>query len=221
MGTLRSDEMLDPIAATGVASSIITFIDFSYKVSERTIELSKSFGELPKELQTCERLVAILGRSAQRLKLRGSGTATVPTAAESDLELLLDGCIETTESLLIILSKLKGAPGSLQFRRAIKSLKAEGRIAAIRSSLDQHILEILVVLEERCAGVMEETRLALDRRLFPTFFSPILPGKSLLNFEMHTTHCTDSYYRTSNIWLINWIKALPKCRISSGVVIAT
>lgn len=152
--------MPDPITVAGLASSIFTFIQFSYKITKRSIELSKAYGELPKELQACERLVRTLSSTLKRLdsRLRPGSVHTAHIDADSDLILLLEDCVETAESLSIIFDGLKGTADLLQFRRAIKTLWKEGRITKIRQSLDQYILEILMSLGESGLGKLEETR---------------------------------------------------------------
>lgn len=153
--------MAEIVAAAGLASSIITFIDFSCKVGTRLNELRKLFNELPSDLRTCERLVKILEKSLRRLQCQyaPATSPTSPAGMEEDLELLVEGCTETIGDLIELLDCLKAKSSrKLEFRRALKIVRAEGKILAFERSLDQYLIDILVVLGESHGAAIERLR---------------------------------------------------------------
>lgn len=153
--------MAELVAAAGLASSIITFIDFSCQFGTRLNELRKLVKELPADLQTCERLVKILGKSLRRLQSQYAPTTspTSPGGMEEDLELLVEGCTETIGDFIEILDNLKAKSSRKhEFRRALKIVRAEGKILGFERSLDQYLIDILVVLGESHEAAIERIR---------------------------------------------------------------
>lgn len=69
--------------------------------------------------------------------------------------LLLEGWGDTAKSLLAVVDDLKGSEGLLQFRRAIKSLK-EGQISRLWRTLDQYVLELITVFQEKTDNNVKE-----------------------------------------------------------------
>ena len=143
--------MVDPLTGIALTSSLVTIVEVGYKVIKRTSEFSHLLGDLPPDLQSCKDLVDIIVRTGERLQRKfplcvGDGAIHgPPTELQADLEILFAQCHETATSFSDLLSSLEGS-GALS--RAIKLARKEGKIAQIRSRLDQHVLAILFALGE-------------------------------------------------------------------------
>jgi hypothetical protein len=126
--------MAEAIAAIGLASSIITFIDFSKKFGSLVRAISKVQGSLPKELEECHEyvdIVAVWLEGARRL------TAPISTTVEEDqhLQNAIQRCSQTAGELLVLLESVSKDPGPVEnrslrqkTRESITSVKKAGKI---------------------------------------------------------------------------------------------
>ena len=150
--------MVDPIIATGLASSILTLIEVGYKISKRTIEFSRLLGELPPDLQECSNLMDVLVRTSKRLQAQlevESASIGPITALYADLESLFNQCNQTSSALLSFLDQLRN---SNSLSKAIQISRKEGQILKTRNKLDQYILALLFIFEEHQQAFNEDLK---------------------------------------------------------------
>jgi len=126
--------MAEAIAAVGLTSSIITFIDFSKDFSRLVRSMSKGQGSLPRELEECHEYVGIV---AAWLEDARRSTNPINTTAKEDqhLEDAIQRCSQTATELFVLLESVSrgsvpAGNGSLiqRSREAISSVKKAGKI---------------------------------------------------------------------------------------------
>ena len=149
--------MADPLTGVGLAASLVTLLEVSYKIAKCTKELSERHGKLPPDLLACNDLISITRRTCERLKLRSErDQAGGPaTAFQADLTDLIDQYNETQNEFSHIIQSLQA---SNTFLKAIKLIRREEGILRIRNALDRHTLAILFVLEEDNSAARVESR---------------------------------------------------------------
>jgi hypothetical protein len=64
--------MAEALAAVGLASSIITFIDFSVEFRKLVRSISQSHGSLPKELEECHEYIGVVAVLCRMRMCRGN-----------------------------------------------------------------------------------------------------------------------------------------------------
>ena len=149
--------MLDPVSASSLASSIVTFVDFTYKVGKRTYELSRMTGELPPDIQKCKDVVEILARATTRMhtELSPNNTICPATALDADLSQLFEQCTKITETFLDLLGELSSARS---FSKVLKIIRKEGRLQRIHDALDKHLIEIMYLLSSQASLQRQEIK---------------------------------------------------------------
>jgi hypothetical protein len=133
--------MAEAFAAIGLASSIITFIDFSKEFGCLVRDISKGQGSLPKELEECHEYVDIVA-----VWLDGTMRLTEPidTTVEEDqhLQNAIQRCSQTAGELLVLLESVSKDPGPVESRSLrrrtrgpIGSIKWAGKITWKREQI--------------------------------------------------------------------------------------
>jgi uncharacterized protein Yka (UPF0111/DUF47 family) len=134
---------MDPITAVGFAASILNFVDYSHKVVTGTIEVFKS-GKTSKNGHISE-VISDLNDAAKDL-------AKVPpgrSVHEKALHQLSASCQELAEELTNLLAKLSTTPEHskwISVRVALRSMRKEGKVAELESTLDRYRSQILLRL---------------------------------------------------------------------------
>jgi N-terminal domain on NACHT_NTPase and P-loop NTPases len=151
--------MAEALAAAGLASSIITFIEFGVKLAKLTKQVYDAHGELPKDLQKCQSIVDEFSDWVRNLKTR-QDTALPPSHCEHSLKRALDECINDCDELLGIFENLlsKGTAGKASFKLVLRAMRKEGRIEKAQKSLENHKNELRLRIAERTMEMVEETR---------------------------------------------------------------
>jgi hypothetical protein len=153
--------MVDPVSSAGLASSIVTFLTLAYQVGERTRTFARLAGELPPDLQSCKDLVDVILRCSERLKAQvfdnsSQGAVAGPlTAHETDLSALFDQCAGTASEIVTLFDKVNG---SSSFKKALQSIRKQGKLHSIRNELEQQILTILFVFQEGAQSLTKDIR---------------------------------------------------------------
>ncbi|KAL1599464.1 hypothetical protein SLS60_007267 [Paraconiothyrium brasiliense] len=153
--------MLDPISASSLAGSIVTFCDFTYKVGKRVYELSQLQGELPADIQKCKEIAEILERATQRFSTQlPSSSAGQPavgpsTLLEADLLQLFNQCTDITKSFLDLLEEFANAKS---LSKVLKVVRKEGKLPRIHDDLDRHLLEIMYLLNGQTSTQTKEIK---------------------------------------------------------------
>ncbi|KAH7369671.1 hypothetical protein BKA65DRAFT_470928 [Rhexocercosporidium sp. MPI-PUGE-AT-0058] len=126
------------LAAVGLVSNIISFIDFSIEFGQLVRDVAQAHGQLPQELEECHEYVKTISSWLANIK----NNLVVPTrlgAEEEDanLEAAILRCTDTSNNLIKLLSSLGGAAGVEQgastarfdkIRDGLRSVKRAGKI---------------------------------------------------------------------------------------------
>jgi hypothetical protein len=155
--------MVDPITASGLASSIITFIEIGYKVGERTAQFARLSGRLPRDLEALKVLVDVVIRSGRRLHASITSQESVPSQAMSDFKDIFEQYSGIAEELVRILDQINGAgsSSSSSLQKAVKSIRKEGRLQRMRNDLHEKTLIFLQLLEEHTQNLNREMRFVI------------------------------------------------------------
>lgn len=94
---------MDPVSAIGLASSILTFVDFSWKLVQGTLEIYHSPDGTSDENARLEHVIADLDLLADSLQTGVSAR----TRAERNIKDLAEDCREDSKALLELLSEMK------------------------------------------------------------------------------------------------------------------
>lgn len=97
---------MDPASAIGVASSVLAFIDFSWKLIHGTVEIYRSPDGTSDENARLEDVMDDVKSLAESLQ----AGVSVRTKAERNIKRLAQDCQEDAEELLGLLSEMK-VPG--------------------------------------------------------------------------------------------------------------
>jgi hypothetical protein len=144
--------MLEPLVAVSLVGNVITFVEFSAKIVDRTKQFGSS--SLPHELATtrcvCNDLILSIQRALETL--RPSVGANVLTALDLELLELLKDALEDLVQFrgkLDLLSLQNGSNGWQKFRRAVKIAWQESAIQDLQSALDRYQVAFSRHLVER------------------------------------------------------------------------
>jgi hypothetical protein len=134
---------MDPISAVGFAASIITFIDFGYKVVTGTLEVLKT-GSLSENTH-----ISIVINDFHAVV---KPLASLP-AGKSDHEVALRElgvkCRDLSQKLVDLLERLKTSPNGSTWksvRAALRSMRKRGEIRELEDQLGKYRSEIMTRL---------------------------------------------------------------------------
>ncbi|KAE9374930.1 hypothetical protein N431DRAFT_283765, partial [Stipitochalara longipes BDJ] len=136
---------MDPITAVGFAASILTFVDFSHKIVTGTIEVFKS-GKTAKNAHISE-VISDLKDAAKYLEKLPPGRS----GHEKALRQLSASCQELAKELTTLLAKLSTTPGHSKWtsaRVALRSMRKDGKVVELESTLDKYRAQILLRLTQ-------------------------------------------------------------------------
>lgn len=126
--------------AAGLASSILTFIEVSYKITKGAHEIYTSVSGTTEEHAHVVNVISDLEKASGRLAVPGGGDA--------ELASLSDQCRALSQDLLGILHKLQVKDKNVlrSFSVAFASARKQKEIALIEKRLDQYRQQILLRL---------------------------------------------------------------------------
>lgn len=161
--------MAEALAASGLASSIVSFIDFSVKLAKLIKDFYDAHGELPKDLRKCQGLVDEFSGWIRDLQVRQTNKMTVPTKAEAALQGAVDRCASECQNLIRIYTDLIPMNGQASvvrgrisdFKLALKAMRTDERIKRAQQSLECCKNDLRLCIAERTLSIAEETRLEL------------------------------------------------------------
>lgn len=135
---------MEPLAALGLASNVLQFVDFSSNLVRDAAKVYHSTSGLPAELED----VVIITDSLDSYMGRLSPPALSPSAPADNKALiaLVSSCQETCRDLKQLVENIKGKdPGSRRdsFRVAWRSLRSKGRLEELEKRLDRYRSQIL------------------------------------------------------------------------------
>ncbi|KAH9208161.1 hypothetical protein DL95DRAFT_231652, partial [Leptodontidium sp. 2 PMI_412] len=134
---------MDPITAVGFAASILTFIDFSYKVVTGTAEVFQS-GSTSKNTHLSE-IIGDLKNASEKLK----DWPTPKSDHEKALQQLSVSCQEVAQRLVNLLARLSTTPGKskwMSVRVVLRGMKKDGEVEELENTLDKYRSQIILRL---------------------------------------------------------------------------
>jgi hypothetical protein len=157
--------MAEAFAVIGLTASMTSLIHFSLKVAKLARKIHDSVSGTFEDLSDIEFLMMQLSGIAVRTRdhLDPPGLVTAPTETETDLQCLVEKCLDATKSLLAILEHLKskGRKSGLEsIRLAIASARKDEKITKLLYTLDRYRSQLLLYLVERSQYVLRITFLS-------------------------------------------------------------
>jgi len=133
---------MDPIGIVGLASAIITFVDFSWTLVAGAIEIYKSNEGIHKDNAKLEGVISNLASASEELERMNQAK----TGAEQRIKQLAKNCQDDAKLLLQILQKVK-LPGKRtpwkSLRTQIASMTTKSDIEELKGQLQEYRSEIL------------------------------------------------------------------------------
>jgi hypothetical protein len=137
---------MDALAAVGLASNIISFIDFSCELITGAREVYKSGDGRTAENATLESILVDLEEFSQGLITDLKAT----TSNERALLRLSTDCLKLSQELSSVLAKLKTSGGNMKWkslRTKWTSMRKERHISSMESRLSSYRGQILIRLQ--------------------------------------------------------------------------
>ncbi|KAG7118853.1 hypothetical protein HYQ45_015437 [Verticillium longisporum] len=152
---------MDPVSAAGFASSLITFIDFSYKLIQGSVDLYKSAAGATDDNVRISSIVDDLKKITETISTPATPADDGPHTRELN-KLALD-CHGVSKELTDILEKLKRREGNKAWRSleaAWKSMRKSDKVAALENQLAtyrmQLLLRISIILNDNQTSVKKQ-----------------------------------------------------------------
>jgi hypothetical protein len=121
--------MAEALAAAGLASSIIAFIDFSIEFGRLVRSISQSQDSLPRELEECHEYIKIVAVWLEGVK-RSIQPVSMTVEEDRHLEGAIHRCSQTATELLVLLESL--SRGSLPAENVSRVQRTRGAISSIK-----------------------------------------------------------------------------------------
>ena len=148
---------MDPLSALSLTATIITFVDFGFKVSRRLAEYSKAGVEdIPQTLETIATQLPLLLNALERVKAN-LADSKLDYDTRCILRGVVAGCTAQVGKVDKILDKVLSVEGDskvVRIRKAIKSLGTDDKLVAIEKDLQTYISVLILhhVIDESVAA---------------------------------------------------------------------
>ncbi|MCJ1311572.1 hypothetical protein MMC25_005245 [Agyrium rufum] len=129
---------MDPITAIGLASAIITFVDFGSKIVRRLEELSAA-GEVPKVFREIRTRLPLIITTIDRTR---DAAKNLSRSAEEALSSVVESCYSQVKQLEEILQRFTAEKGESSWRKGFKatlSIMEETKVQRIESALRENV----------------------------------------------------------------------------------
>lgn len=140
---------MDPATVIGLASAILTFVDFSAKIISTAKEIQSSASGATAEHEEIGKAIGRLEDLTQHLDTQSPKKTLALTPQDKKLLELQKRCITVSSELQKILESIQSKkPGSKvdSVRVALKTWKNKGKIEELQSRLDRHRQEVFGVI---------------------------------------------------------------------------
>lgn len=137
---------MDPLSAIGVASSVVQFIDFGFKVATRLKEYNSASTDVPKSLRHISAQLPLLLNALDRVKT-SIEVERVDLDTRCILKGVVSGCKQQVEKIDKIMDKVLHVPGDSLVTRVQKvfvGLKNDDKVLEIEKNLQTYI-QVLVL----------------------------------------------------------------------------
>ncbi|KAI1178971.1 hypothetical protein F4777DRAFT_42061 [Nemania sp. FL0916] len=153
---------MDPLAALGLAASVIQFVHFTSSLVKGTSKIYRS-GE--GKAQTLESIYQKLSQLSAALKTVNSVDQVSAVGYRNDLQSIAEGCRADSELLLSLISKLKSKPSGSplwdSFRQTLREILAQGELQELRDRIEERERVMLLQLVD----ITRMSVLAVDSRI--------------------------------------------------------
>ncbi|KAF3346741.1 putative oxidoreductase yusZ [Verticillium dahliae VDG2] len=153
---------MDPLSAAGFASSLITFIDFSYKLIYGSVDLYKSAAGATDDNIRISSIVEDLKKITETISTPVPPGDNGPHTRE--LSRLALECHGVSKELTDILDKLKRREGNKAWRSleaAWKSMRKSDKVAALENQLATYRMQLLL----RLGIILAENQTSVEKQL--------------------------------------------------------
>ena len=133
--------MAEGLAAVGLASAIVQFVDFGTKIVTRISEFSAEVEEVPKTFRLIKVQLPLILNTLQQTKDQADARQVNEKTAET-LKAVIVECTATVQQLDEILTKAlpNDKDSSWQkYRKALSTLAQDKKIAHLQASIERHI----------------------------------------------------------------------------------
>lgn len=120
---------MDPFTAFSLATGVITFIDFSWKLMTETTEIAKSIDGRSEDTRTLDLIIKDIDASDAAIER----TAAAATDTDATLSQIIQQCRAVSARLRDTLEKLAVAPGDSHWRSFTAALRAVWKKSDIES----------------------------------------------------------------------------------------
>lgn len=137
---------MDPLSAVGVASSVVQFIDFGFKVATRLKEYNSTSTDVPKSLRHIAAQLPLLLNALDRVKTSAE-VERVDLVTRCILKGVVSGCKQQVEKIDKIIDKVLHVPGDSLVTRVQKvfvGLRNDDKVLEIERSLQTYI-QVLIL----------------------------------------------------------------------------
>ena len=133
--------MAEALAAVGLASAIVQFIDFGTRIVTRLADFSAEVEEIPKTFRLIKVQLPLIFNTLQQVKDQADARQVNEETAEA-LKAVIVECYATVQQLDEILTRAlpNDKDSSWQkYRKALSSLAQDKKIAQLQASIERHI----------------------------------------------------------------------------------
>lgn len=137
---------MDPASAIGVASAVLSFIEFAWNITKGTIEVYKSVDGATKANARLEKLLADIGAANQEMKVIDD----IKTPAEKRIRDLAQQCESDRKVLVKLLRVLKRDPKQRSYwsslKLTMKGMSAKREMDEFKANLKERQEQLIINL---------------------------------------------------------------------------
>ena len=164
------------LSALSLAGNVAQFVELGYKVARRLSEYhNANADEVPRSMQTINTLLPLVLESLDRIK-SDAEIDKFDTNSRCMLKAVVAGCLKLCEDIEGILAKFTRTSGesvTLKVRKALGSLKHDGKLAEIGRSLQAYV-QVLILY--RVVDSKEVPSRSLDKVKYNNIRGKLAPG---------------------------------------------
>jgi hypothetical protein len=136
---------MDPLSAIGLASAIVQFIDFGFKVAKRLDEFSKN-GDVPRSLQAISTQLPLLLNSLGRIK-SDAHIKDLDFDTKCILRGIVTGCMAQIVEVETMVNEVSRTPGDslkVKIKKVFTSLRYDEKVWDVERNLQTYISVLIL-----------------------------------------------------------------------------
>ena len=137
---------MDPLTAIGLASAIVQFIDFGFKVYKRLDEFSSNSSDVPRSLQAISTQIPLLLNSLSRIK-SDSNIKTLDFDTKCIIRGIVSGCMVQIAEIEKMIDEISRTPGDslkVKVKKVFTSLRYDEKVWAVERNLQTYISVLIL-----------------------------------------------------------------------------